>query len=78
MEREEQLPLIFEDGPRNGETDAAPQLVPVIGTGQDGGVYQRTDEERDGHRVYRWQVLTEAETQAIVRGDLRANQRPGP
>ena len=49
---------------------------PPIGTGKDGGVYQRADEKRDGLVVYRWQPLSEAEVEAIVRGDIRANQEP--
>jgi hypothetical protein len=72
-------PTVFLDGgPRNGGTDTFDVLAPVIGTGNEGGVYQRTDETRDGLVVYRWQPLTEAEAAAIVRGDLRANQAPEP
>ncbi len=50
------------------------RLPATIGDGSDGGVYQRTDADRDGRRVYRWQPLTQSEAEAIVRGDLRANQ----
>ena len=68
--------VAFDGGPRGGETDASDTLAPVIGTGKDGGVYQRTGETRDGLVVYRWQPLSEAEVEAIVRGDIRANQVP--
>jgi serine/threonine-protein kinase RIO1 len=68
--------VVLEGGPRNGETETSNVLAPVIGTGKEGGVYQRTDEKRDGLVVYRWQPLSEAEAEAIVRGDLRANQEP--
>lgn len=66
--------VAFEGGPRDGQDDALDVAAPVIGTGEEGGVYQRTDEQRDGLTVYRWQPLTEAEVNAIVRGDLRASQ----
>jgi len=69
--------LVFEGGPRDGERDTLDILAAVIGTGKEGGVYQRTDEDRDGLVMYRWQPLTEAEAAAVVRGDLRANQGPG-
>jgi hypothetical protein len=46
----------------------------VIGDGSAKGVYQRTDETRDGMTVFRWQPLTDAEVEALLRGDLRANQ----
>ena len=69
-------PTVFMDGgPRDGETDTSDVLAPVIGSGNEGGVYQRTEERRDGLVVYRWQPLTEPEAEAIVRGDLRANQK---
>ena len=68
--------LVFDGGPRNGETDTADALAVVIGSGKEGGVYQRTDEKRDDLVVYRWQPLSEPEGEAIVRGDLRANQEP--
>jgi hypothetical protein len=68
--------VVFDGGPRNGETDTSDLLAPVIGTGKDGGIYQRSDEKRDGLVVYRWQPLSEAEVEAIVRGDIRANQEP--
>jgi hypothetical protein len=68
--------LVFDGGPRNGERVTSDVLVAVIGSGKDGGVYQQTDEVRDSLRVYRWQPLSQAETEAIVRGDIRANQEP--
>ncbi len=68
--------VVFEGGPRGGETDTVDRSVVVIGRGDEGGVYQRTDEERDGLAVYRWQQLTDAEAAALVRGDLRASQEP--
>jgi hypothetical protein len=72
----EQPTILFEDGPRDGDRDTADFLPVVIGTGAEGGVYQRTDEERDGLAVYRWQRLDKAAADAIVRGDIRANQGP--
>jgi hypothetical protein len=68
--------IVFEEGPRHAETDAPDHLAPVIGDGSEGGVYQRTDEQRDGRTVYRWQPLTDQAVDALVRGDLRANQSP--
>lgn len=68
--------VVFEGGPRGGETDTADRSAAVIGRGDEGGVYQRTDEERDGVALYRWQPLTDAEATALIRGDLRANQEP--
>ena len=76
MNEAEVATVLFEGGPRDGETDTVDHLAVVIGTGKEGGVYQRTDEERDGLRVYRWQVLTDAEAAALIEGDLRANQEP--
>ena len=76
MMRADESTVVFDGGPRGGETDASDTLAPVIGTGKEGGVYQRTDEKRGGLVVYRWQPLTEAEVEAIVRGDIRANQEP--
>lgn len=72
----EQPTIVFDGGPRDGETDTADYLVVVIGTGAEGGVYQRTDGERDGLRVYVWQPLDKSAADAIVRGDIRANQAP--
>ncbi len=66
--------VVFEGGPRAGETDTVNQLAVVIGTGAQGGVYQRSDESRDGLVVYRWEPLDAAATDALVRGDIRANQ----
>lgn len=48
----------------------------VIGTGAEGGVYQRTDDEDEGRAVYRWQKLTDAEAAALLEVDLRKNQEP--
>ena len=47
----------------------------TLGDGSDGGVYQRTDESEDDLVVYLWQELSDAEANAVIRGDLRANQR---
>jgi hypothetical protein len=66
----------FEGGPRDGQDDTLDAAAPIVGTGEEGGVYQRTNEQRNGLVVYRWQQLTEAEVNAIVRGDLRASQDP--
>lgn len=68
--------FIFEGGPRHGETEAADYLPAVIGSGAERGVYERTGERRDDLSVYRWRSLTEAQADALVRGDLRANQEP--
>jgi hypothetical protein len=68
--------VVFEGGPRDSQEDAIDTEAVVIGRGDEGGVYQRTDEDRDGRRVFRWQMLTDAEAAALVRGDLRANQPP--
>ena len=68
--------LVFDGGPRDGDPDTLERLAVVIGTGADGGVYQRTDEVSDGLTVYRWQPLDDASADALVRGDLRANQDP--
>lgn len=75
-EREEQalnqeLDLIFDGGPRDGQRDVIGERVVVIGTGAEGGVYQRTDEERNGRVVYRWQPMTDAEAAALI--DARAD-----
>ena len=76
MSLAEDATVVFDGGPRNGETDTSDLLAPVIGSGKEGGVYQRTVEKRDGLVVYRWQPLSEAQVEAVVRGDLRANQEP--
>jgi hypothetical protein len=47
----------------------------TIGDASEGGVYQRTDVSEEDLVVYRWQELSDAEMNAIIRGDLRANQR---
>lgn len=65
----------FEGGPRNGEADWVDRPAVTIGDGSDGGIYHRTGELDGDVAVYRWQVLTDAEAAALVRGDLRANQR---
>jgi hypothetical protein len=80
-EREEQamnqeLDVVFEGGPRDGERDVIGGRLVVIGTGAEGGVYQRSDEERNGRVVYRWQQLTDAEAAALIDADSRADQRP--
>jgi hypothetical protein len=80
-EREEQamnreLEVVFEGGPRAGEREVIGDRVVVIGTGAEGGVYQRTDEERSGRVVYRWQQLTDAEAAALMDADIRAEERP--
>lgn len=61
--------VVFEGGPRDAETDSVDRDAVVIGRGDKGGVYQRTDEFRDGRCVYRWQVLTDAEAAALISGD---------
>ena len=73
---DDELNAVFEGGPRDGQVDAVDREAVVIGRGEEGGVYQRTDETRDERTVYRWQMLTDAEAAALVRGDLRANQPP--
>lgn len=67
---------VFEGGPRHGETDTLDHLAAVIGSGRDGGVYQRTDLRRDGLTVYQWEPLPDAAVDALLKGDLRANQPP--
>jgi hypothetical protein len=47
----------------------------ILGDGSDGGVYQRTEESEEGLTVYLWQELSDAEANAVIRGDLRSNQR---
>ena len=76
MEEAQSPTVVFDGGPRHGDVDTLDALPPVIGTGAEGGVYQRTEEARDGLTVYAWQPLTDAERDALVRGDLRANQAP--
>ena len=66
--------IVFEGGPRHGETDIASRDAVVIGSGAEGGVYQRSNEERDGRTVYLWQVLTDAERAALLSGDIRLNE----
>ena len=68
--------MMFEGGPRDGQTDTVDRSAVVIGNGVEGGIYQRTEEVREGRTVYRWQLLTEAEAAALAKGDLRANQGP--
>src|SRR5687767_8789847 len=67
--------IVYRDGPRHGTSEMLDGKLPVIvGDGSEGGVYQQTDTVDDGAVVYRWQPLTDAEANALVRGDLRANQ----
>ncbi len=66
--------ITYRGGPRDGEPDSRDRLPATIGDGAEGGLYQRADETDDGLVVYRWQELTEAQRNALVRGDLRANQ----
>ena len=69
------LRVTFEGGPRQGETDVFDfEPAVVIGDGSARGVYQRTDAVQDGMTVFRWQPLTDAEVEALLRGDIRANQ----
>jgi hypothetical protein len=70
------LAIVFDGGPRHGEAATLDHQPVVIGTGAEGGVYQRADEQREGLQVYRWQMITDAEAAALVEGDLRANQEP--
>lgn len=72
----DELEILFEGGPRHGEREATGDRVVVIGTGAEGGVYQRTDEERNGVQIYRWQSVTDAEAAALLDADLRKNQEP--
>ena len=74
MNEAEAPTVVYEGGPRHGEIDTADHLAPVIGTGMEGGVYRHTDEERDGLTVYRWEPLPDQAVDALVRGNLRANQ----
>lgn len=37
-------------------------------------MYHRSGSAADGLTVYRWQPLSDAEVNAVTRGDLRANQ----
>lgn len=68
--------LTYRGGPRHGRSDAFDHRLPAtIGDGSEGGIYHLTDAIEDGMRVYRWQPLTHAQTDALVRGDLRSNQR---
>lgn len=66
--------IVYQGGPRDGQTDTLDRLAVTVGDGSEGGVYQRTDDADDDRVVYRWQALTDAEANAIIRGDLRANQ----
>jgi len=67
--------IVFRDGPRDGITEPSDGRLPVvIGDGSDGGVYHLTDAVDGPSRIYVWQPLTDAEVDALVRGDLRANQ----
>lgn len=64
----------FQGGPRDGEGDYQDRLAATIGDGSEGGVYELTDALTDGRRVYAWRALSDQEANAILRGDLRANQ----
>jgi hypothetical protein len=75
MGQAEARTVLFDGGPRHGQTDTFDEPAAVVGRGDEGGVYQRTDDERDGLLLYRWQPLTDAEAGALLRGDLRANQQ---
>lgn len=66
--------VVFDGGPRDKERDTLDREAPVIGRGEEGGVYQRTEEVREGLAVYRWQSLTDAEAAALIQGDLRSSQ----
>jgi hypothetical protein len=65
----------FEGGPRHGDVEWLDRPAVTIGDGSDGGVYQRTDVSDGDLSVYRWQELSDAEANAVIRGDLRSNQR---
>jgi hypothetical protein len=65
----------YHGGPRHGEVDWIDRPAVTIGDASEGGIYQRTEASEGGLVVYRWQELSDAETNAIIRGDLRANQR---
>ncbi len=65
----------FHGGPRDGEVDWIDRPAVTIGDASEGGVYQRADEPEGDLVAYRWQELTDAEANALIRGDLRANQR---
>lgn len=68
--------VIYRGGPREGQEEWIGDEAPVvIGDGSEGGVYQRTDAMDGGRRVYVWQELTDAQANALLRRDLRANQR---
>ncbi|CAN5854257.1 hypothetical protein BH20CHL8_BH20CHL8_02810 [soil metagenome] len=65
----------YDGGPRDGEADWLDRPTVTLGDGSDGGVYQRTDVSEADLVVYRWQELSDAEANAVIRGDLRSNQR---
>jgi len=68
--------IAFRGGPRDGTTELVDGPLPVVvGDGGEGGVYHQTDAVAGESLVYVWQPLTDAEVDALVRGDLRANQR---
>ena len=76
MNEAQDFEIVFDGGPRHGDTDTVDRDAAVIGSGEEGGVYQRTDEERDGLTVYRWHPLTTHEAAALLNADLRQNQGP--
>lgn len=68
--------ITFRGGPRDGVREPIDGELPVvIGDGSDGGVYHQTDAVSGDTLLFVWQPLTDAEVDALVRGDLRANQR---
>lgn len=75
MSEAERATIVFEGGPRHRQTDTFDAEPAVIGSGREGGVYQRTEDRRDGLTVYRWQPLTDSDVAALTQGDLRANQQ---
>jgi hypothetical protein len=69
------LRVTFEAGPRHGQIEVFDyEPAVVIGDGSAKGVYQRTGEIRDDMTVFRWQSLSDAEVETLLRGDFRANQ----
>lgn len=67
--------ITYRDGPRHGTGEWVDHALPAtVGDGSEGGIYLQTDAVDAGSHVYVWHPLTEAEANALVRGDLRANQ----
>lgn len=68
--------ITYRGGPRDGVTEFMDGELPVvIGDGSEGGVYHQTDAVAGDSLLFVWQPLTDAEVDALVRGDLRANQQ---